>query len=84
VILFPTLEDLHFDVNVSYKHDICYETEKTMNIRKLAGSGSFRMQTLLACNSAFKYKTPWPESASELHRPSDRLLSAKLVPNFYG
>jgi hypothetical protein len=27
-------------------------------------------------------KTPWPESASELHRPSDRSLSAKLVPTF--
>jgi hypothetical protein len=25
-------------------------------------------------------KTPWPESASELHRPSSRCLSAKLVP----
>jgi hypothetical protein len=25
-------------------------------------------------------QTQWPESASELHRPSDRLLSAKLVP----
>jgi hypothetical protein len=25
-------------------------------------------------------KTPWPESASELCRPSDRRLSAKLVP----
>jgi hypothetical protein len=29
--------------------------------------------------------TPWPESASELYRPSDRRLSAKLVPTFvYG
>jgi hypothetical protein len=27
-------------------------------------------------------KTFWPESASELYRPSDRLLSAKFVPNF--
>jgi hypothetical protein len=27
-------------------------------------------------------KTPWPESASELYRPSDRRLSAKLVPTF--
>jgi hypothetical protein len=26
--------------------------------------------------------TPWPESASELYRPSDRSLSAKLVPTF--
>jgi hypothetical protein len=27
-------------------------------------------------------KTPWPESASELYHPSDRRLSAKLVPTF--
>jgi hypothetical protein len=26
--------------------------------------------------------TPWPESASELYRPSDRRLSATLVPTF--
>jgi CBS-domain-containing membrane protein len=27
-------------------------------------------------------KTPWPDSASELYRPSDRRLLAKLVPTF--
>jgi hypothetical protein len=27
-------------------------------------------------------RTPWPESVSELYRPSDRGLSAKLVPTF--
>jgi hypothetical protein len=27
-------------------------------------------------------KSPWPESASGLYRPSDRRLSAKLVPTF--
>jgi hypothetical protein len=27
-------------------------------------------------------KTPWPESATEQYRPSDRRLSAKLVPTF--
>jgi hypothetical protein len=27
-------------------------------------------------------QTPWPESENELHRPSDRLLSTKLVPTF--
>jgi hypothetical protein len=27
-------------------------------------------------------KTPWPESANELYRTSDRRLSAKLVPTF--
>jgi hypothetical protein len=26
--------------------------------------------------------TPWPESASKLYQPSDRRLSAKLVPTF--
>jgi hypothetical protein len=26
--------------------------------------------------------TPWPESANELYRPSDRSLSAKLMPTF--
>jgi hypothetical protein len=26
--------------------------------------------------------TVWPESVSELYRPSDRCLSAKLVPSF--
>jgi hypothetical protein len=29
-------------------------------------------------------KTPWPQSASELYRPIDRRLSAKLVPTFLG
>jgi hypothetical protein len=27
-------------------------------------------------------QTPWSEPASELYRPSDRCLSAKLVPTF--
>jgi hypothetical protein len=27
-------------------------------------------------------RTPWPESASELYRPSDRRLSEKLEPTF--
>jgi hypothetical protein len=27
-------------------------------------------------------RSPWPESASELYRPSDRRLSAKLVTTF--
>jgi hypothetical protein len=29
-----------------------------------------------------KKKTPWSESTSELYRPSDRRLSAKLLPTF--
>jgi hypothetical protein len=33
-------------------------------------------------NSLPLKKTPWPQSASELYRPRDRRLSAKLVPIF--
>jgi hypothetical protein len=32
--------------------------------------------------STYIYYIPWPESANELYRPSDRRLSAKLVPIF--
>jgi hypothetical protein len=32
----------------------------------------------------YKKKTPWPKSASELHRPRDSRLSAKLVPTVAG
>jgi hypothetical protein len=32
----------------------------------------------------YEEKTPWPQSASELYRPSDRRLSAKLVRTFCG
>jgi hypothetical protein len=43
-----------------------------------------RSKDVLFCNqcSGKKLKTPWPESASELYRLSDRRLSAKLVPTF--
>jgi hypothetical protein len=34
--------------------------------------------------SCVKLMVAWPKSASELYRPSDRRLSAKLVPTFYG
>jgi hypothetical protein len=29
-----------------------------------------------------KKQTPWPESVSELYRPSDRSMSAKLISTF--
>jgi hypothetical protein len=33
-------------------------------------------------NTVIQKQTQWPESASELYRPSDHRLSAKLVPTF--
>jgi hypothetical protein len=35
---------------------------------------------LVRCTDNNKKQTPWPESASELHRQSERRLSAELVP----
>jgi hypothetical protein len=32
--------------------------------------------------NSLKNLTPWTESANELYRPSDRRLSANLVPTF--
>jgi hypothetical protein len=40
------------------------------------------MGEITICNAIKSFYTPWPESASELHRTSDRRLSAKSVPTF--
>jgi hypothetical protein len=46
-------------------------------------TGSYSVRTTPSFLSNTKKKqTPWPQSASELYRPSDRRLSAKLVPTF--
>jgi hypothetical protein len=47
----------------------CYVHKRNMSVVK-------RVLNLLVI------KTPWPQSASELYRPSNRCLSAKLVPTF--
>jgi CBS-domain-containing membrane protein len=33
-------------------------------------------------NLRLQKQTPWPQSANELYRPSDRSLSTELVPTF--
>jgi hypothetical protein len=42
------------------------------------------INSVINTNTASKHwlLTPWPQSSSELYRPSDRRLSAKLVTNF--
>jgi hypothetical protein len=57
---------------------------KTKTKRKLAKIWKTRIKSNLRylCNTTNKKQTPWFESASELCRPSDRLLSAKWLPTF--
>jgi hypothetical protein len=40
------------------------------------------MQSMHTNTNKQTKRTPWPESASELYRPSDRRLSAKSLPTF--
>jgi hypothetical protein len=40
----------------------------------------FKSHTKYTSTQTNKKQTPWPESASELYRASDRRLSAKLLP----
>jgi hypothetical protein len=52
----------------------------SMKISKIGFSWSSATDTGINCYS--HERTPWPESASELYRPSDRRLSVTLVPTF--
>jgi hypothetical protein len=45
---------------------------------------AMNLETVRQQCSEIEKQTPWPESASELYRPSYRRLSAKLVPTFCG
>jgi hypothetical protein len=51
----------------------------THTVHKLRWTISYEVLSLLSKQTK---QTPWSESASELYRPSDRRLSAKLVPTF--
>jgi hypothetical protein len=48
----------------------------------LSASHVYVMPIISTSVYGHKKKTTWPESASELYRPSDRRLSAKLVSTF--
>jgi hypothetical protein len=45
-------------------------------------SYNYYLSSAIYVVTAVELKTPWPESASELYRPSDSRLQAKLVPTF--
>jgi hypothetical protein len=68
-----------------YYHSLCWRVWGKP-LRSAWLTGEFRIGNLLNASShsaqCNKKKTPWPESASELYRPSDRCLSAKWLPTF--
>jgi hypothetical protein len=65
-------------------------SEPIPRVKKKTGGGtqnrqrtaSFRLNFPSRAENRTFFKTPWPESASELYRPIYRRLSAKLVPTF--
>jgi hypothetical protein len=75
----------------SKERGFCYSAVTIKNVRGKSGQFSALLDHKEAPKlSSFSDRlteitfiyTPWPQSASELYRPSDRLLSAKLVPTF--
>jgi hypothetical protein len=58
---------------------------RVQKTRRVLYKTQLLMQGKLRLSSGIKAKeTPWPKSASELHRPKDHRLPAKLVPTFAG
>jgi hypothetical protein len=53
-----------------------------LNTGKLLAHYATSKKTALSRYKLKNNSTPWPQSESELYRPSDRRLSAKLVPTF--
>jgi hypothetical protein len=54
----------------------------TGNVRQMLVNETWKMVSNITASRAVNLhtKTPWPQSASELYRPSDRRLSANLLP----
>jgi hypothetical protein len=76
-------------IGEGYNNTTGYKTVKTsVTAAYYFSANYFRKETFLdiACMLLSTFttnkQTPWPESASELYRPSDRSLSAKLLPIF--
>jgi hypothetical protein len=59
-----------------------YCNQECIQWNQLLEKRGFRMLKFEEIKALSKKKSPWPESASELYRPSDRRLSAKIVPTF--
>jgi hypothetical protein len=84
----PLREEVH--VNAQALCSACCEVSAGMYFQiicllllfKQSCSFFAALQILLSIERKQTKQIPWSESASELHRPSDRLLSAKWLPIF--
>jgi hypothetical protein len=80
--ILSQLSPLHVDIHpccLLREMQSCRHSERP----KPLSASSVALGKFFAFTTTNKQKqTPWPESASELYRPSDRCLSAKSVPTF--
>jgi hypothetical protein len=74
----------HYVRGLTTNITICVNKYFTKHLRKWrSNSLAYTWRTYNLCHMLTETDvTPWPESASEQHRPSGRRLSAKLVPTF--
>jgi hypothetical protein len=63
-------------------HILCHADDEASYGHHVTGSWRDGRCDVLQTNKQKTSQTPWSESASELYRPSDLRLSAKLVPTF--
>jgi hypothetical protein len=73
----------HLIPSLCWFHLVILASHFLLNLESCLFGRCFRFQSQnKTLNSLFLKKTPWSESTSELYRPSDRRLSAKLVKTF--
>jgi hypothetical protein len=65
-----------------FSHRFIHPQCLVINRKKDAVTGGCRKLRNDGLHNLYSKLTPWPESASEIYRPSDLRLSAKLVPTF--
>jgi hypothetical protein len=85
-LLLQTKKDVIFSCMCCIIHyivmsDIIWISFWTISTKPFCMYGTFPVNFINVVWLLFCY-TPWPESASELYRPSDRRLSVKLVSTF--
>jgi hypothetical protein len=61
---------------------LLFQKRKKKIVLEFLVAGAVKSTVLFIVMLTNVIQTPWPESTSDLYRPNDRRLPAKLIPNF--
>jgi hypothetical protein len=82
---FSSIQHIHIHTYIASEREREREREKASFKLIISAFSAYRECSHACSNYVFFHNlldTPWPESTGELCRPSDRRLSATLVPTF--